>query len=95
MALLIWLLGLADVLLTNYGLNLGVIREGNPVMAYFFAVSPNLAITFSLIFSGIMLWFLTHLKTKTALAGKALWGLLAVRLFVIFLHAGWLIQIAI
>jgi hypothetical protein len=95
MAFLIWLLGLADVLLTNYGLNLGIIQEGNPVMAYFFAISPNLAISFSLIFSGIMLWFLTQLKTKTALAGKALWGLLAVRVLVIFLHVGWLVQLTI
>ena len=41
MALMIWLLGLADVWLTNYGLQLGVINEGNPVMAYFFQLNPG------------------------------------------------------
>ena len=33
MAFIIWILGLIDVLLTNYGLNLGIIQEGNPLMA--------------------------------------------------------------
>ncbi|MDW7651563.1 MAG: DUF5658 family protein [Bacillota bacterium] len=93
MAVLIWLLGLVDVLLTKYGLTLGVIREGNPVMAWLFAIHPNVAVLFSLLVSGVLLWFLTTLQAKTNLAVKALWGLLIVRILVIVLHVGWLVRI--
>ncbi|HAA37731.1 MAG TPA: hypothetical protein DCE00_02535 [Firmicutes bacterium] len=92
MALMIWLLGLADVWLTNYGLQLGVINEGNPVMAYFFQLNPTWAIVFSLSISAVLLYFLQRLCLHTMLAKKALRGLLLVRIFVIVLHLNWLYQ---
>jgi hypothetical protein len=92
MAILIWLLGLADIYLTNIGLKMGVITEGNPVMAYLFAHNPSLAITFSLGTSAFFLFCLHRWRSRTTLAGKALWGLLVVRMFVILLHANWLIR---
>ena len=93
MAVTIWLLGLADIYLTKYGLQLGVISEGNPIMAYFFSIHPNVAVLFSLGISGILLYCLHLLTSRTAFAVKALWALLAIRLFVIFLHANWLVQV--
>lgn len=92
MAFTIWLLGLVDVYLTKYGLQLGVIAEGNPVMAYFFSIHPNAAVLFSLALSGIFLYCLHRLRQHTGFAVTALWGLLAVRLLIIFLHVNWLLR---
>lgn len=93
MAFLIWILGLIDVLCTNYGLNLGVIQEGNPLMAHLFAINANTAIAFSLTLSGTLLACLHRLRHRCTLAGKALWGILFVKLFIVILHFGWLIRL--
>ena len=93
MALLVWILGAVDVLLTDYGMRLGVVREGNPLMASLFAKDPGLAVVFSLIFSGVMLVFLHHLREKCCLAARGLLVLLVVRIFIIMLHINWLTQI--
>lgn len=92
MALLIWFLGLLDILLTDYGLKAGFIIEGNPLMAYLFQANPTLAVLFSLALSGILLCLLHHLKQRTKLACHGLIGLLFVKSAVILLHATWLIR---
>lgn len=93
MAFYIWILGIIDVLLTKYGLNLGVIEEGNPLMAHLFAMNANTAIIFSLTLSGVLLACLHRLRDKCTLAGNALWGILFVKLFIVILHFGWLIRL--
>ena len=64
MAFIIWLLSLIDVLLTNYGLNLGIIQEGNPLMAHLFTISANTAIIFSLTLSAVLLACLHVLRDR-------------------------------
>lgn len=95
MTIIIWLLGVADVYLTKLGLELGVISEGNPVMAYLFSYNPNTAILFSVAVSGFFLYCLHRLQGRSTLAGKALWGLLFIRIFVMMLHANWLIRFSL
>lgn len=93
MALLIWLLGVVDVYLTRYGLQLGVITEGNPVMAHLFEIHPDAAVAFSVGLSALLLFCLQHLRSHCTLAGKAMKGLLAVRVVVILLHVNWLLRV--
>lgn len=92
MALLIWFLGLLDILLTDYGLKAGFIKERNPLLAHLFQANPIVAILFSLALSGILLCILHHLKQRTKLAYHSLIGLLFVKSAVLLLHATWLIQ---
>ncbi len=93
MALAVWLLGAMDVLLTEYGLRLGVIEEANPVMAILFAQSHLLAALFSLLLSGTMLLFLHHCRHRCKLALHSLKGLLLLRLLIMSLHANWIAAI--
>ncbi|HZK25498.1 MAG TPA: DUF5658 family protein [Oscillospiraceae bacterium] len=92
MAFIIWLLGLADVYLTKYGLQIGVITEGNPIMGYLFNLNSHWAIIFSLSLSGLLLYCLQRLCLRTTMAEKAMKGLLVVRILVIGLHLNWLYQ---
>jgi hypothetical protein len=91
-AFIIWILGLIDVLLTKMGLEMGVITEGNPVMAYLFAYNASVAVIFSLVISAFFLAVLQYLRGHCSLAGKAMWGLLALRIFIVLLHANWLLR---
>ncbi|MCR3922413.1 MAG: DUF5658 family protein [Firmicutes bacterium] len=90
MAIIIWLLGFVDVYLTKHGLYIGAITEGNPIMAQLFNVNPNVAVIFSLGLSAFFLYCLHHLRTRSLLAQRAMWGLLFLRMFIIGLHLHWL-----
>lgn len=91
MAFLVWILGAADILLTHLGLTLGVISEGNPLMAYMFELSVPAAILFALVLPGVGLYFLHTQAVGCRLALQALRGLLVVRIAVILLHINWMI----
>lgn len=93
MALIVWVLGAADILLTHLGLTLGVISEGNPLMAHMFERSVPVAILFALILSGAGLYFLHNQAASCRLALQALWGLLFVRIAVFLLHFNWIIRV--
>lgn len=95
MALVIWFLGIADVYLTKYGLQLGVITEGNPLMARLFEIHPDVAVVFSVGLSALLLGCLQLLSRQSTLAVKAMTGLLVVRIAVILLHANWLLRTAV
>lgn len=91
MAFIAWLLGAGDVLLTSYGLRLGVISELNPVMAALFNVSHALATGFSLVLSGISLAVLHFLASKSTFALQAMKAVLVLRVVIICLHAHWIL----
>lgn len=93
MAFIVWILGAADILLTHVGLTLGVISEGNPLMAYMFEVSAPGAILFALVLPGAGLYFLHNQSGSCRLALQALWGLLLIRIVVFLLHVNWIIRV--
>ncbi|MBS4032591.1 MAG: hypothetical protein KGZ63_14390 [Clostridiales bacterium] len=93
MAFIVWVLGAVDILLTHLGLTLGVISEGNPLMAYLFELSVPAAILFALVLPGAGLYFLHSQATRCRLALQALRGLLFVRIAVFLLHLNWMIRV--
>jgi len=94
-ALVIWVLGTADVLLTQYGRDLGVIAEWNPLMAFLFSISSRLAVSFALLIPAAGLYFLHHVRHSSKMAMPAMCGLLIIKLLVIFLHLNWIVRMRI
>lgn len=92
MAIIIWLLGALDVWFTKYGLAVGAITEGNPIMAALFSVHPDVAVAFSLIISAIFLACLHKMQRMTRLASQALRALLIVRIVILLLHINWMLH---
>jgi hypothetical protein len=92
MALTIWLLGAADIFLTHYGRELGVIVEWNPLMAYLFLRSPVYAVGFALVLPGAGLLYLHYMIHRSKLVMPALVGLLVIKLFVMILHVNWVVR---
>ncbi len=93
MAFIVWILSAADVLLTYLGLTMGVISEGNPLMAYMFDFSEPAAVLFALVMPGMGLYFLHSKAEECSLAFKALRGLLLVKIAVFLLHLNWLVRV--
>jgi len=62
----LWLLNIADLLLTRYSLWLGFAKESNGVMGYFFRSGTVPAIAFKLgivTVGALLLWRLRHYRT--------------------------------
>ncbi|MDO7788638.1 DUF5658 family protein [Desulforamulus aquiferis] len=86
------LLTLADLLLTYHGLKLGLIQEFNPLMAWLYQINPkvSVAIVFSLVALGCL--FLYLVQGQVSWLPTALAALLVIKLGVLGLHLGWLVQ---
>ncbi|MFZ5644809.1 MAG: DUF5658 family protein [Bacillota bacterium] len=87
---LIFLLTIGDLLLTYYGLSLGVIREGNPLTALLFNIDPLLAITALAVYVGAACLFIYRVQHRVSWLPAALFGLLVIKMGIICLHLGWL-----
>jgi len=68
----LWLLNIADLLLTRYSLWLGFAKESNGVMDYFFrsGTVPTVAFKIGIVTVGaLLLWRLRHYRTALLAAG--------------------------
>jgi hypothetical protein len=75
----LWLLNVADLLLTRYSLWLGFAKESNGVMDYFFRSGqvPTIAFKIGIVTVGtLLLWRLRHYRTAL-FAGALLTGVFA------------------
>jgi hypothetical protein len=82
-------LTLFDVLATAYGLQIGAITEGNPIMAVLYDISPLLAITAGFALTSVCVYILWQ-NRKTPLAYYGLWGVLLIKVYIFGLHIVWL-----
>jgi len=75
----LWILNIADLLLTRYSLWLGFAKESNGVMDYFFrsGTVPTLAFKIGIVTVGVLLlWRLRHYRTAL-IAAALLTGIFA------------------
>ena len=89
MIVLLWLAGVADLVLTAWGLSLGVIREANPVLAWAFDVSPLGTVITGAALTGAIFYGLHLMRDRSRLLYPGLWILLGVRVAVLWLHMRW------
>ena len=82
-------LTLFDVLATAYGLQIGAITEGNPIMAVLYDTSPLLAILAGFALTALCVYILWQ-NRKTPLAYYGLWGVLFIKVYIFGLHIVWL-----
>jgi hypothetical protein len=71
---LLWLLNVADLLLTTHALRLGVAEEANRLMAFFLEAGPLPAAAFKigLVTAGVLvLWLLRRHRTTLVMASLA------------------------
>ena len=78
-----------DVLATAYGLQIGTITEGNPIMAVLYDISPLLAILAGFALTTLCVYVLWK-NRKTPLAYYGLWGVLFIKVYIFGLHIVWL-----
>jgi len=86
----VFVVSLADVLLTWLGLEMGFIREANPFMAAVFDVSGFAAAKLTVVIVGATLVLLHRNSERIWWVKHAVAGLLIVRLGVLLLHVPWL-----
>ena len=77
-----------DLLATAYGLQIGAITEGNPIMAVLYDTSPLLAIGAGLALTSACVYILW--RAKTPLAYYGLWAVLLIKVGIFGLHIAWL-----
>ncbi len=90
---ILWVTGMADLLLTAWGLRLGVIEEANPLMAWLFSISKPLTLGIGTAVMTAALGFLWYVRKKIAWFETVVRGLLAIRVVVLSIHIYWLLQI--
>ncbi len=86
----LWITGVADLVLTAWGLHLGLIEEANPIMAWLFSVSMSGALILALVVMTAALLFLHVARNRVAWVDMALRSLLAIRFSVLVLHMIWI-----
>ena len=90
MILLLWLTGVADLMLTGWALSFRLYCEANPIMAWAFEKSIPGAIIGGIVVTTLACWAFHWARGKVRWLNLALWGLLAMRAFVLWVHAGWI-----
>lgn len=86
----IFLLTLLDVFFTAIGLQMGFIKEANPIMNYFMNLSVCLTMLAIMLFVGLVLIFLYRQSFRVHWVNKALTGVAGVKLYIILLHIRWI-----
>ena len=86
----IFILTLSDVSLTAYGVLNGQISEGNPLMAKILDYNLIGGAMVVLLVTGLLIWFLSKQNLKWI--KFACIGLLVIKIFIMFLHVGWLLK---
>ena len=86
---IIFILTLADCLLTLWGVTSNQITEGNPLFVKLLSWNPVIGVI--IVFSVVTLLIFFISKYKFRWLKPAALGLLGVKIFVMFLHMGWMI----
>lgn len=89
MALAVWIVAMADLLLTARGIQLGRIEEANPLMARLLAISLHCGVVTTVLVLTAALTFLHLARHRVPWVNRALRGVLAIRLAVLSLHLMW------
>ncbi|WP_420794780.1 DUF5658 family protein [Desulforamulus reducens] len=89
------LLTLVDLLLTHYGLSLGVIQEANPLLSKILDNNPTPTVIGVFCFVSTACLFLYSVRHRISWLPSALRLLLVIKLGVIGLHCRWLMKIAL
>lgn len=91
--LLIFFLTAIDSAYTAAGLRLGVIAEGNPLMAAPMYAAPGITAAAVCAGTAAMLALIWRLRRRVPWAGAALLGVAAVKLGVVGLHVYWILTL--
>jgi len=86
----IFILTLLDVLLTVYGLISKQIIEVNPIIFKLFNINLMFGAIIIILAAGFTSWFLSKQNLKWI--KFACIGLLVIKIFIMFLHVGWLLK---
>ena len=89
----IYILTIADISLTVTGVRMGYITEANPVLQSAMHASPILTGIVMCAVIGAVLYGLYRVRQRIRWIGYVMGGMAAVKVMVIGLHAGWIIQI--
>jgi len=89
----IFLLTIADVLFTHYGLRFGVITEANPLMAWLFTVNYPLAIALPVVLVSAACLVFYWARHRVAWLPAAVWALLAIKVGVTGMHGYWILKV--
>ena len=92
LALSIYIVIVADVLLTGYGIIHGYVVEINPIAVYLFYWNVPMACAGVLVVTGASLGVLAGFERRIRSITPCLWGLLAVRLLAMGPHVYWLVM---
>ncbi len=92
MIIALWITGVADLVLTAWGLQLGVIEEANPIMAWLFGISIPGALLLAVVIMTAALLCLHVARNRVTWVDFALRGLLAIRFSVLALHMIWIVD---
>ena len=86
MVLLLWVSGVADLILTAWGLSIPLYHEQNPIMARAYEVSPTGAVVAGILVTTLAVWILHVARKRVGWVNPVLWGLLGIRAFVLWVH---------
>ena len=89
----IYILTIADIACTVTGVHMGYITEANPILQGLMHTSPILTGAAMCVLIGTVLYGLYRVRQRIRWLGYVMGGMAAVKVMVIGLHAGWIIQI--
>lgn len=86
----VWLLGVADLAATTWGLQRGIVGEINPLMADLFGQGQLAAWVVGLALPAAGLCLLWRVVRRYPQAIWLAWGLLVIRVGVLLMHGSWI-----
>lgn len=91
-SVIMWIvyLTILDVILTLYGLQIGIIEEANPILKLMFQKTPFWTGAGIVFFVYFLLWFLYSVQDQVRWLAPALWLICIIKLSVITMHLNWL-----
>lgn len=89
----IYILTIADITLTAAGVRMGYITEANPVLQGMMHTCPILTGTVMCVLIGAVMYGVYRARDKIRWLRYPMGGMLVVKMAIIGLHAGWIIQI--
>lgn len=90
---LIFLLTLSDAVCTAAGMRLGVIAEANPLLRGLMTAHPELTSAGVCVFVGAILCIMYPVREQVRWLGSALSAVAVIKLAVLGMHLGWILQI--
>jgi hypothetical protein len=87
----LFVVSVLDVVLTWLGLELGLIREANPLLAHAFSFDARLTVLLTIIVMAGAVWILNRYERQVWWVKHAVAALLVIRLGVLVLHLPWLV----